>query len=82
MHGVERSRLGARCHARTRQHSLCQNASMPNGRCRMHGGKSLSGAAHGRFTFGFYTRQHIAARKAARAYTKQLFAELQELGAA
>lgn len=31
-------RCGARC--RTRGHAPCRNPAMPNGRCRMHGGKS------------------------------------------
>jgi len=29
-----------RCGARTRQGKPCQSPAMPNGRCRMHGGKS------------------------------------------
>lgn len=33
------------CGARTRAGGTCRNAAMPNGRCRMHGGKSLSGPA-------------------------------------
>ncbi len=30
----------ARCGARTRRATPCQSPAMPNGRCRMHGGKS------------------------------------------
>jgi hypothetical protein len=29
-----------RCGARTRRDSACRSPAMPNGRCRMHGGKS------------------------------------------
>ncbi len=29
-----------RCGARTRRGSSCQSPAMPNGRCRLHGGKS------------------------------------------
>lgn len=29
-----------RCGARTRQHASCRQPAMPNGRCRLHGGKS------------------------------------------
>lgn len=36
---------------------------MANGRCRWHGGKSLSGEAHGRYSRGHYTRDTIANRK-------------------
>ena len=32
--------LSPRCGARTRSGSPCQSPAMPNGRCRMHGGKS------------------------------------------
>jgi len=32
-----------RCGARTRRGSPCQSPAMPNGRCRMHGGKSPGG---------------------------------------
>jgi hypothetical protein len=41
---------------------------MKNGRCRMHGGKSLSGAAHGRFRHGRYTRTAIAQRRQLAAF--------------
>lgn len=33
------------CGAKTRDGDGCKNAPMPNGRCRMHGGKSLGGIA-------------------------------------
>lgn len=29
-----------RCEAKTRRGTLCQGPAMPNGRCRLHGGKS------------------------------------------
>src|SRR5262249_52774776 len=32
--------LSPRCGARTRRLTQCQSPAMPNGRCRMHGGKS------------------------------------------
>lgn len=44
------------CGAKTRSGGVCQNAPMPNGRCRMHGGKSLSGAAHPNFRTGRYSK--------------------------
>jgi hypothetical protein len=34
------------CGAKTRSGGKCKTAAMPNGRCRMHGGKSLRGMAH------------------------------------
>ena len=46
-----------RCQARTRRGTYCQSPAMPNGRCRMHGGKSpgppignKNAFKHGRFT--------------------------------
>lgn len=33
--------VGARCEAKKRDGSLCQNWAMPNGRCRLHGGKAV-----------------------------------------
>ena len=36
---------------------------MRNGRCRMHGGCSLSGTAHGRYRHGLATREAIAMRR-------------------
>jgi hypothetical protein len=52
-----------RCLARTRRDTLCQTAAMANGRCRMHGGASLSGRQHGRYRTGFHTRAAIAERR-------------------
>jgi hypothetical protein len=36
---------------------------MKNGRCRLHGGKSLRGKAHGRYKHGQWTKEAIAWRK-------------------
>jgi len=32
---------GSRCEAKKRDGTLCQNWTMPNGRCRLHGGKAV-----------------------------------------
>lgn len=45
------------CCARTRSGGLCRQPAMKNGRCRLHGGKSLSGKAHGRYKHGRFTRE-------------------------
>lgn len=37
------------CGAKTRKGTPCQKAPMKNGRCALHGGKSLKGAAHPNF---------------------------------
>ena len=42
------------CGARTRSGAPCKNVPMANGRCRMHGGSSLSGEAHPNYKHGKY----------------------------
>jgi hypothetical protein len=54
-----------RCGARTRHGNPCQSPAMPNGRCRMHGGKS-PGALKGNrnaWRHGQYSAESIALRK-------------------
>lgn len=48
----------ATCGAKTRAGSPCPNPAMENGRCRMHGGKSLSGIASPTFVHGRSVRSH------------------------
>ena len=67
------------CGAKTRSGGSCRQPAMPNGRCRLHGGKSLSGPAHGRYVHGFRTKGAIAERqrfanilKEARSVLKQI----------
>lgn len=45
-----------RCGAKTRSGAPCRGLAMPNGRCRIHGGKSLSGIAHPGFKHGRYSQ--------------------------
>jgi hypothetical protein len=51
------------CGARTRAGGKCGQIAMPNGRCRYHGGKSLSGTAHGRYKNGQFTKQALEMRR-------------------
>lgn len=52
--------MQARCGAHCRSTGQpCKNAPMPNGRCRMHGGKSTGR----RPTHGFYSQLAINERK-------------------
>jgi hypothetical protein len=44
-----------RCGAKTRSGGFCGHYSMPNGRCRYHGGKS-TGAKNPRVKQGMYTK--------------------------
>lgn len=49
------------CGAKTRSGGTCKQKGMPNGRCRMHGGKSLSGIASPTYKTGRYSK-HLPAR--------------------
>ena len=55
-----------RCGAKTRVGGMCRQPAMPNGRCKMHGGKS-TGAPKGNqnaVKHGGYTKEAKAERKA------------------
>ena len=51
-----------RCGAKTRAGDFCGHYSMPNSRCRYHGGKS-TGAKHPRVKHGMYTKSAIEERR-------------------
>ena len=53
------------CGAKTRSGGKCKLAPMPNGRCRMHGGMTPLGPAHGAYKHGRYSKL-LPARLAAR----------------
>jgi hypothetical protein len=46
---------GPRCGAKTRRGTECQQPAMPNGRCRLHGGKIPSGIGSPHFKHGRYS---------------------------
>src|SRR5579872_1667541 len=52
------------CSARKRDGSACQQPAMPDGRCRMHGGKRLTGIAHPGLTAGGRFSKYRPARLA------------------
>jgi hypothetical protein len=55
---------------------------MPNGRCRIHGGKSPGaprGDRNGRWRGGFYTAEAQAERRRLRALIRQMRATMDEL---
>jgi len=52
-----------KCGAKTRTGGSCRGPAMKNGHCRLHGGKSLAGAAHGMYKHGLYTKEAIQERK-------------------
>jgi hypothetical protein len=45
-----------KCGAKTRSGGTCQRPGMPNGRCALHGGKSLAGIASPTYQHGRYSR--------------------------
>ena len=61
----------ARCGARTRSGGTCRRIAMPNGRCDMHGGKSLRGIAHPQFRTGQRSRYALSGALEER-YTRHL----------
>jgi hypothetical protein len=44
------------CGAKKRKGGICKAPAMPNGRCRIHGGKSLAGIASATFKTGKYSK--------------------------
>src|SRR5690349_13713695 len=44
------------CGAKTKTGAPCKGAPMPNGRCRLHGGKTPSGIASPQYKTGRYSR--------------------------
>ena len=63
-----------RCGAKTRSGGFCGHFSMPNGRCRYHGGKS-TGAKNSRVKHGMYTKKAIQERR----WLKELLKEVDNL---
>lgn len=66
------------CGARTRKGSACRMPAMKNGRCRLHGGKSLSGKAHGRYKHGYRSRAFLESQRHTRKMIKNFKAMLYE----
>ena len=67
-----------RCGARTRAGGCCGHYSMPNGRCRYHGGKS-TGATNPRIKHGMYTRAAMEERKSFNLFMQDVNHVLDEL---
>lgn len=67
------------CGAKTRAGTPCQNYAMPNGRCRMHGGKSLNGIAATDQRAGLKYSKYLPGRLLDRYQTAVNDSELLEL---
>ncbi len=71
-----------RCGAKTRVAGKCQSPAMPNGRCRMHGGKSPGAPhsdKHGRYKNGYYTKVALKERQQVSQLIKEVKATLKKL---
>lgn len=79
-----------RCGAKTRRGSACLAPAMPNGRCRLHGGRStgprtpegLERSRRARLRHGFYSREFREMRVAARRKFRELRDAVRHLGLA
>ena len=67
------------CGAKTRAGGRCKQPAMKNGRCRLHGGKSLSGRQHGRYKHGRYTREAIEERRQLNSLLREVTALLRRV---
>ena len=67
------------CGAKTRAGGWCKQPAMKNGRCRLHGGKSLSGKQHGRYKHGRYTREAIEERRQLNSLLREVAALLRQV---
>ena len=62
------------CGAKTRSGKACQKHAMANGsgRCRNHGGASLSGPSHPQYKHGRRSKGYIENSRLAREHIRQL----------
>ena len=75
-----------RCGARTRSGGACQSPAMPNGRCRMHGGKStgprtpegLARMRRAKTKHGSYSAEALRLMRAVRALQRDARRTLEE----
>jgi hypothetical protein len=76
-----------RCGAKTRGGSACEAPAMPNGRCRLHGGKStgprtaegLERCRQAKWKHGWYSQQALAERRRVRELMRTSAQLLQEI---
>ena len=61
------------CGAKTRRGTACRCPAMQNGKCRIHGGRSLNGKDHPGYKHGKHTKQHKAGRRLLRMVKQAFF---------
>ncbi len=79
--------LSPRCGAKTRKGKPCRSPAMPNGRCRMHGGKSTGPkteagrkrCSEARLIHGFYSKEYQEIISTANKIIKEAKAFLAEM---
>ena len=75
--------LSPRCGAQTRSGSPCCSPAMPNGRCRMHGGRSPGapkGRKNGNYRHGEFTGEAMAERRQFSAWIRMMGRLIQDVG--
>ncbi len=79
--------LSPRCGAKTRKGAPCRSPAMPNGRCRMHGGKSTGPkteagrkrCGEARLIHGYYSKEYREMISTANKIIKEAKAFLAEM---
>jgi hypothetical protein len=75
--------LSLRCGARTRSKSPCRSGAMPNGRCRMHGGRppgAPTGKANGSYRHGQFTCEAIERRRELNTLFRAMQKMIEQIG--
>ena len=82
LHPFAAALAAPRCGARTRSGTPCKSPAMPNGRCRMHGGRSPgapSGPANGMWKHGLRSAEVIERRSHAVASDRAVRDDIEKL---
>ena len=86
---LDKAHAAPRCGAKRRDGGSCLSPGMPNGRCRMHGGKStgprtpegLERSRKARWRHGYYSAEAKATRRESRALIQALRYMIERLAA-
>ena len=70
-----------RCGAKTRSKGKCCQPAMPNGRCRLHGGKSPgapTGRRNGNYRTGMWTQEWLAEKRQLAQWARDMREDLKD----